>query len=135
MATRIYFKTLASAGIVAAAFAVHGVADAAILFADNFESYAPGSNLVGQGGWVANLTSGGVLISNTATLPTTVLDGLTRTSSSLEFLVHPLATALPSDKKTILQFSTLGITAGATSHDSWAGLRVPLKIRFNLALF
>ena len=50
VATRIYFKTLASAGIVAAAFAVHGVADAAILFADNFESYAPGSNLVGQGG-------------------------------------------------------------------------------------
>ena len=124
MATRIYFKTFASAGIVVSAFAVHGAAEATTLFADNFESYAPGSNLVGQGGWAAlpSSTGGGVLLSNTGSLPTTVLDGLAPTSSGLEFIVHPFGTTISSAVTTVLKFNALGINAAGVSHDSWAGL-------------
>lgn len=124
MATRIYFKTFASAGIVSSAFAVHGAAEATTLFADNFESYAPGSNLVGQGGWAAlpSSTGGGVLLSNTGSLPTTVLDGLAPTSSGLEFIVHPLGTTIPSAVTTVLKFNALGINAAGVGHNSWVGL-------------
>ena len=59
----------ASAAVIATA------AKADSLFAESFESYASGTNLIGQGGWVSNFSGSTVPINSGNYLPSKVLDG------------------------------------------------------------
>jgi hypothetical protein len=83
------------------------------IFSENFQSYAPGSNLIGQGGWIEGLlpsyqTGASVLtISNGKYLPTKVLDGRAATGLFQENLgMHPVV--IDTSAITTLQFQLYG---------------------------
>jgi hypothetical protein len=68
---------LAAGLLLIASVSITMPASADILFTEDFESYAPGSNLVGQGGWIEAwpLGSSVITVANGTFLPTRVLDG------------------------------------------------------------
>jgi hypothetical protein len=75
-------------GVIAAACAER--ASAGIIFSENFESYAPGSNIVGQGGWVADpaVPSSVGTVNPGTFLPTKVLDGRAPTGPGQQNIVN-----------------------------------------------
>jgi hypothetical protein len=89
---------------------------AAVIFTDDFESYQVGTNLVGQGGWIGS--SGGMRISTSNSLPTQVVNGLARLTSSQEFAFHSIGN-LSSTEQTSMRFNAAATTNTA---NSWAGL-------------
>ncbi|MBI1787008.1 MAG: hypothetical protein HYR60_05570 [Acidobacteria bacterium] len=88
------------------------------LFFEDFEAYAPGSFLVGQGGWIRNPAASGpgnVRISASAHLPTHVLDG-TPTDTLQQVLWHDLSSALDPSLTTVLSFDAYA--PSLASHNS-----------------
>jgi len=97
-------------------------ASAATLFSEDFESYAAGSDLNGQGGWIVQGFPGGpdaVPVNASASLPTKVLDGDSATGSYLNIATRAVGSPLPSDRMTMMSFDAY---ASSSSHNSWAGL-------------
>lgn len=90
-----------------------------ILFSEDFESYAVGSNLIGQGGWLSSVGTNPLLINNTGPLPTKVLDGFSITGGDQNVAHHTVPGGLPMATQTTLSFHALAI---AGSHNSWTGL-------------
>jgi hypothetical protein len=93
-------------------------ARAAPLFTEDFESYAPGSNLVGQNGWVEALGGGSLLtVANGTLLPTQVLDGFA-IGGGENMAKH--AVPINPSAITTLRFQAYATTAGPT-HNSEVG--------------
>ena len=100
-----------------------GTTDGSAMFADDFEAYARGTALPGQGGWHAHaLTMAPVMLAAGNGLGSTVLSGITRTgdgsytAGNFPAMMHALPRRLrPADK------ATLSVDAYAfTSHRSHA---------------
>lgn len=90
--------------IIAAACAATP-ATATTLFQEDFENYAVGSNLSGQGGWGPDHAYGGALnVGNGTFLPGKVLNGLDRTNSTENLSARPLGFALDPSRITTLAF-------------------------------
>lgn len=91
---------------------------AATLFAEDFESYAVGTNLIGQGGWFGG--NDPVIVNNIGPLPTRVADGVNSISGSFfGNASHAILGGLPTDSVSTVTFDGF---ASNGSHDSWAGL-------------
>jgi hypothetical protein len=86
-------------------------------FSDNFESYAPGSNLAGQGGWTG---CGTIPINTSSSLPTQVARvdlgsaGCTGAKSGFAYLDHTFSGNIGSNAVTTLSFNAY---APNGSHD------------------
>jgi hypothetical protein len=83
------------------------------LFTDNFESYTPGSNLSGQGGWSG---CGSIPVAAGSGLPTQVASvgggsssGCTGSFAGLAFLQHSLAGSITSDSITTMSFDAYAV--------------------------
>jgi len=101
---------------------------AATVFTENFDTYAPGSNLLGQGGWVeAGLGGTSVVTINPGHfLSTLVMDGRADTSGGLSrenILEHPVA--LDPTQISTLRFSAYASSIAPPTHNQDVGL-VPL---------
>lgn len=103
---------LACAG---AALATHG-AGAATLFADDFEAYTAGSNVVAQGGWTGAL--GPFLVNDSSFLQSRVLDGMTvgHLGNSYGSALHAFATPNERYRMSFDAFAPVG------SFNTWGGL-------------
>lgn len=99
-------------------------ARAALLFSEDFESYAPGSNLVGQGGWAEGNVGGSVLTVNPGTfLPTRVLDGRATTGvGQANVATHSLPLASDPNVITTLRFDAYATTATPITHNMAVGI-------------
>jgi len=84
-----------------------GSAGATTLFTENFEIYAAGSNLVGQGGWVEGYDGGSVLtVQGGTNLTTQVLDGLNiRPNGDMNVADHAVTFSTNSNAITTLSFN------------------------------
>ena len=90
----------------------------AITFSDDFESYASGSNLAGQGGWVQSDTSiAPMIVSGGGGLGSNVADGTIRTGdgsytgNSISIVSHSLDGLFGRGKITNLSFDAFATTA------------------------
>lgn len=90
--------------------ALANVAQAGVIFSENFDSYTAGSNLSGQGGW-----SGDALTVGPSTgLGSSSALGTTGSGGTLNYTTHGLA-ALTSTQKSTLRFYSSAISG---SHNS-----------------
>ena len=97
--------------------AVLATASQAAAFSETFESYAPGSDIVGQGGWIG--AGGPMLVSMAGPLPTNVLDGVSSAPNATQhFAGHALAAPVLG-QVTVFAFDGF---ASNSSHNSWVGL-------------
>ncbi len=94
-----------------------GSASASLLFSDDFEAYAAGGDLLGQGGWFGS--DGPMPVGAVGPMPTQVLDGIAAPSPATQhFAGHAVAAPAPG-VVTVMDFDAL---ASARSANSWAGL-------------
>lgn len=92
--------------------ALANVAHAGVIFSENFDSYAAGSNLSGQGGWSGDALT----VGPSAGLGSSSALGTTGSGGTLNFTAHGLA-ALSATKKTTLSYDAFAVSG---SHDSGA---------------
>lgn len=98
-------------------------ARAATIFSENFESYAPGSNLKGQGGWTEGRPTGTsvVTITNGTYLPSLVMNGRAATGSFQEnYVEHPIP--IDPTSTTTLRFRAYAVSATPRSHNQYVGM-------------
>lgn len=95
-------------------------ATATTLFQEDFENYAVGSNITGQGGWVPDYVNSAINVGNGIFLPTKVLNGLARTNSAQNFSARPLGFAFDPSRTTTFAFDAYA-KSGAT-HNGVIGL-------------
>ena len=117
-------KSLVALSAVAATLASVPVS-ATILFQEDFESYAVGSNITGQGGWVPDdiTYSSAINVGNGAYLPTKVLNGLSATNYQMNLTTHLLGAGLSPDKVTTLTFDAYAVnTSIFHTHNAVIGL-------------
>lgn len=115
-------KTTGGCGVRAAGLAamllLSGAASAQVtLLSDDFEAYAPGSNLVGQNGWVSQYGPGLRVGRPGTNLPTQVLDGHLFPGSSAQAAIARLF-ALPIDPSKITALQIDVHTVDAFSSDN-----------------
>lgn len=104
-------------------------ASASSLFSEDFESYAAGSDLLGQGGWFGS--GGPMLVGAGGPLPTRILDGLAAAASATQhFAAHTVA-APAAGLVTVMEFDALAATGSA---NSWAGLSSDASGSLNAAV-
>jgi hypothetical protein len=97
------------------------VAQASTLFSEDLESYAAGSDIVGQGGWLRSYGSAPVKVNNLGPLSTSVIDGINSiTPGAQNIILHPIAGGLPTGEIAIASFDAYATSSG--SFNSWAGL-------------
>ena len=97
---------------------------AQVLFSENFESYAVGSNLNGQGGWAGQYRQ---IINTSPFLPGHVSDGEQQVVANLfSEAYHQLPAALNPNRVTTLTFDAYSIFTASTNypttHDSVMGI-------------
>ena len=110
--------------IVASAIAASLIATpvaATTLFQEDFEAYAVGSNVTGQGGWVPDYVNNALNVGNGSFLPTKVLNGLAPTNGALNFSARPLGFALDPNRITTFAFDAYATSSGRT-HNAVIGL-------------
>lgn len=90
-------------------------ASATTLFQENFEAYAVGSNITGQGGWVPDSVNSALNVGNGSFLPTKVLNGLDRTIRDESRAARPLGLSLNPDRITTFAFDAYA-TSGGTNN-------------------
>ncbi len=117
-------KALCTA-VLAFTVAVGGAAQAAILFTEDFQSYAPGSFLAGQGGWTGGLAKVNAPANFAGSL---VIDGQDQAQGiipdSFSFLHHTLGGPLTVGGVSRLSFDAFansGDFGGLLSHNSGVG--------------
>ncbi len=92
------------------------------IFQDNFESYSPGGNLIGQNGWTDEY--GGVytiIISSGAYMPTQVANGR-NPIGSIHTAIHQLPRTLNPSETGVLTFDGYGTSSFPPSTNSGVGL-------------
>lgn len=92
------------------------------IFSENFQSYAVGSNLIGQGGWVEGTPSGGsvLTISNASYLSTQVLNGRASTGLGQDNIaVRPFT--FDSTTQTTLEYQLYATTDSPITHNATLG--------------
>jgi len=107
-------RPMRAALICALLCVAHGAAWATSIFVEDFESYAVGSNLIGQGGWEGVGTNGDpsvVIINNGAYLPTRVIDGRNPVGTGTIMRARHAYTPLSGS-----DISTLSVDAYATTN-------------------
>lgn len=114
----VHFSVAISA--IAAACVATPIA-ATTLFQEDFESYAVGSNLTGQGGWVPDYVNSTLNIGNGTFLPGKVLNGLDRTNSAENITARPLGFALDPNRITTFAFDAYA-SRGSSTHNASVGL-------------
>lgn len=110
--------TVAASAIAASLVATP--AAATTLFQEDFEAYAVGSNVTGQGGWVPDYVTSAINVGNGSFLPTKVLNGLDPTNGALNYTARPLGFALDPNRITTLAFDAYA--KSAATHDATIGL-------------
>lgn len=111
---------LTVAALAIAASLVATPVAATTLFQEDFEAYAVGSNITGQGGWVPDYVNSAINVGNGSFLPTRVLNGFDRTNGAQNFSARPLGFALNPDRINTLAFDAYA-KSGAT-HNAVVGL-------------
>lgn len=109
-----------AASAIAASLVATPVA-ATTLFQEDFEAYAVGSNLTGQGGWVPDYVTSALSVGNGTFLPTKVLNGLAPTNGQLNYTARPLGFALDPNRITTLAYDAYA-SFGSGAHDTVIGL-------------
>lgn len=105
---------------------------AATLFQEDFEAYAVGSNITGQGGWVSDYTFSEINVGNGAHLSTKVLNGLAPTNDQQNYSARPLGFSLDPDGITTLSFDAYAVNAGGVyTHNALIGLGNSGLAQFN----
>jgi len=106
--------------LLAALLVLPFTATGAVWFQDDFEAYAPGTNLIGQGGWVGT----GINLVNSAThLSGTSLLGPPNSGlSQLNVFGHSVGGALSAGEIYTLSFSAYAQTTTPVSHSSGLGI-------------
>lgn len=104
--------------VAAILFAGAAQVSADTIFSEDFEAYAPGSFLVGQGGWVRHPAagSGNIRVSTGTNLPSKALDGTNGPDSNQHILQHALPSAIDPSLVTILSFDSYA--GSLASHNS-----------------
>lgn len=114
------FKQAGGAIIAVVATLVAAPVAAATLFEENFEAYAVGSNVTGQGGWVPDYVNSTLNVGNGSFLPGKVLNGLDRTNGGQNYSARPFGFALNPSVITTYSFDAYASSTGST-HNSGTG--------------
>lgn len=96
-------------------------ANSAVLFGDNFESYAPGSNVNGQGGWFSNSSSFQLLAKPVSQLGSQAIDGRLPIYN-IQWMYHSLP-AFDTNAITTLSFDGYAFSGNPPSTNSGVGLQ------------
>ena len=96
-------------------------ASAATLFQEDFESYASGSNVNGQGGWTSSSPGFIVQVDPGVGLPTQVANGR-HPFFNIQWVFHPLAGLEPNSVST-LAFDGYGFSSPPPSTNSGVGIQ------------
>ncbi|WP_300340871.1 hypothetical protein [Accumulibacter sp.] len=116
-----------AASAIAASLVATPVA-ATTLFQENFEVYAVGSTVTGQGGWVPDYVNSTLNVGNGTFLPTKVLNGLAPTNGGQNFSTRPLGLGLDPNLITTLSFDAYATSGGA--HNALIGLAETTILNF-----
>lgn len=115
-----------------------GLAQGQVIFSDNFNSYAAGSNLNGQGGWTVDNSyiSGNdiVRLSNSALLNngSVVIDGRADGIENISFALHALPSALSTTAITTFTFDAYATTTSPATQNTGAGFgKTALPVKDN----
>jgi hypothetical protein len=95
-------------------------ATATTLFQEDFEAYAVGSNITGQGGWVPDYVNSTLNVGNGTALATKVLNGLDPTNGGQNLSARVLASALDPNRITTFAFDAYA-TSAAAAHNAGIG--------------
>jgi hypothetical protein len=99
-------------------------ASAAVIFSEDFENYAPGSNIVGQGGWTHfdAISTDPYLVTAGTGMSTNVLNGHVLPSGSSFFsrVIHAFAPLNP-DALTTFSYDTYLFSSGPASNNTTMG--------------
>ena len=120
-------RQLLYAALLVAALSLPTIASADTLFYDGFQSYAAGSNLIGQGGWTGGTTGGtnAMYVGNGDFLSSMVLDGRNIAGlNNIHWADHALSGPLDPLLITILSFDGWATTANPPSTNSGVGFGV-----------
>jgi len=91
-------------------------ATATILFEETFESYAAGSNLIGQGGWTG---TNPILIGDVAAFSSRAADGRQNPGiHDMAYASHSLNAPLDPNEITWMTFDALAVSQSPSSHNS-----------------
>lgn len=106
-------RQIAASLVVLALSSANSRAASGVLFEERFESYAAGSNVVGQGGWadpaVGWSDSNGLSVGLNSHLPSKTLDGMSTPGLfNQQMIARPLQSAIPVDSATVLMFDAYG---------------------------
>jgi hypothetical protein len=120
------FGTLLTAGLFASPVL------AGVLYQEDFEAYAVGSNITGQGGWVPDYAYSAINVGNGAHLPTKVLNGLLPTNDQQNYSARPLGFSLDPDAISTLSFDAYAVNAGGVhTHNALIGIGDSSIMLFN----
>ncbi len=92
-------------------------ASAVTLCSDDFESYAAGSDLVGQGGWASGAAGSAAQINAGSYLPSQVLDGCSALGAGLGNVVARAVADLDAGLVGTLSFDAYATTDAAATHN------------------
>lgn len=102
-------------GLLSVTLFVHNVA-AVSLFSETFESYAAGSNLIGQGGWTG---TNPILVGDVGVFSSRAADGRQNPGhSNVAFASHALSAPLDPSEITRMTFDALAVSVSPISHNS-----------------
>ena len=104
---------------------------AATLFEENFEAYAVGSSVTGQGGWVPDYVNSTLNVGNGSFLPSKVLNGLDPANGDENISARPLGFAFDPNRITTFSFDAYATSDG--THNAQIGLGNSSILHFALS--
>ncbi len=111
------FRLAASLTLALGAVFATAPASAVTLYSDDFESYAAGSDLIGQGGWASGFAGSVAPVSNGTYLPSKVLDGRTALGAGQINVVSRAIGSLDASLVTMLSVDAYATTDRSTTHN------------------